>query len=424
MGTGRIGERTPCVAALDLRSRWWRRIETTGPTPACIGDTFTYFDAEPYGDVLVAASQDGIYSFSFSESRWKELYRAPLPSNLWSNYHATLRGQELYLFGWSDAFLAYRDSDEPEPSPSSLHMHKFNLHTGVWSNVVYFGTPPSPRERSTACQIDDKWVVHGGISGVLTSDSLSDTYVFNFTSRVWDRVACGRHRPSPRGNHAAARMGKHHIAHVGGRVNWHGQNRALSTPCVAVECLRLVTPSEDAMPSVGADEDLGALMVMSDTQTTSLLHPLRRKLFKSRHLSDVELVVEGLALPCHRLVLAEASAVFRGMWASDMADSHSERVELSGVRADVMEVLLRYMYCCLEEVPAEMAVEVFQAADRFGPTSTPTTWSSTGCWARRTAAPSCASGARSSRQSTCRRWLPARSCAPSKTPTPPPRAPS
>ena len=91
MGTGRIGEREACVAAFDFATSKWRRVITSGPTPACIGDTFTYFDAELYGSLMVVGSQDGIYTFNFEKCCWKDLYRAPMSSNFWSNYHATLR---------------------------------------------------------------------------------------------------------------------------------------------------------------------------------------------------------------------------------------------------------------------------------------------------------------------------------------------
>ena len=128
------------------------------------------------------------------------------------------------------------------------------------------------RERSTAVQIDDKWVVHGGIAGVLTSDSLDDTYVFNFSTRIWGKIESDKYRPNLRGNHAAVRLGSSHIVHIGGRINWRGSNRALSTPCCTVECLRLITSSADSQPSFGPGKDLTALMGESGFLNTLLQH--------------------------------------------------------------------------------------------------------------------------------------------------------
>ena len=96
------------------------------------------------------------------------------------------------------------------------------------------------------------------------------------------------------------------------------------------------------------------------------MHPVRRGLCLNEHLSDVKLVVEGHTLAAHRVILAEASAVFNGMWESDMIDSRAEEVEISGVTVEIMKILLQYMYGCLEEIPLEMVLEVFKAADQYG----------------------------------------------------------
>ena len=108
---------------------------------------------------------------------------------------------------------------------------------------------------------------------------------------------------------------------------------------------------------------------MSDTQRTILVHPVRRGLCMNDHLSDIKLVVEGHTFAAHRLILAEASAVFNGMWESDMADSRAEEVNISDVSVDVMKIMLQYIYGCLDEVPLEMVLEVFKAADRYGVSS-------------------------------------------------------
>lgn len=105
--------------------------------------------------------------------------------------------------------------------------------------------------------------------------------------------------------------------------------------------------------------------VMRDVNRCVVVNPLRRRLFNSTTLSDVELVVEGGKWPAHAFVLAEGSQYFERMWTSELVEGQTKKVHIEGVNAQVMEIVLRYLYGCLDSLPVELVVPVVQAADRY-----------------------------------------------------------
>lgn len=61
-------------------------------------------------------------------------------------------------------------------------------------------------------------------------------------------------------------------------------------------------------------------------------------------LCDITLVVDGKEIRAHKLVLAASSQYFRSMFAGDMIESRSSRVELKDVDPDAIELLVEYSY--------------------------------------------------------------------------------
>lgn len=104
---------------------------------------------------------------------------------------------------------------------------------------------------------------------------------------------------------------------------------------------------------------------MRDTKRSIMINPVRRTLYKSKRLSDCTLVVESIELPAHALVLGEASPYFERIWDSDMIEGKTMRVNIDGVSLQVMDIILQYMYGCLEDIPTEIVSSVLKAADRF-----------------------------------------------------------
>ncbi|CAN8004496.1 unnamed protein product, partial [Ixodes hexagonus] len=59
---------------------------------------------------------------------------------------------------------------------------------------------------------------------------------------------------------------------------------------------------------------------------------------------DVQLCVEEVEYPCHRVVLAACSPYFKAMFSNEMAERTQNRVVLNGVEADTLRDLLEYAY--------------------------------------------------------------------------------
>ncbi len=73
------------------------------------------------------------------------------------------------------------------------------------------------------------------------------------------------------------------------------------------------------------------------------------KMVGDSELADVVLVVKGERFPAHRVMLAERSEYFRGLLLSGMEGGRSEsggvqEIELGGVSAGALRVVLRYLY--------------------------------------------------------------------------------
>lgn len=97
-----------------------------------------------------------------------------------------------------------------------------------------------------------------------------------------------------------------------------------------------------------------------------MVSSLRRQLFKNPHLSDVTIRVQGQRYPAHKLVLAEASPVFAKMWNSEMAENANADVEVKTFDESTVELLLSYMYGCLDDsLLSRHAIEAFKAADLY-----------------------------------------------------------
>lgn len=70
--------------------------------------------------------------------------------------------------------------------------------------------------------------------------SLSETFIYNFSTRAWVELEHSRYQPCKRAHYSCAKFGKDRVIFCGGRLDWNGRNQSLSTPCYAVESLRLV----------------------------------------------------------------------------------------------------------------------------------------------------------------------------------------
>jgi hypothetical protein len=98
--------------------------------------------------------------------------------------------------------------------------------------------------------------------------------------------------------------------------------------------------------------------------TSSYVYDMRH-LIDDEEFADVRFIVEGRAISAHRAILACRSEHFKAMFTSGMRESRESEITLSHIRVPVFMALLEYIYVDSVNVAADMAIELFAAADLY-----------------------------------------------------------
>lgn len=88
-----------------------------------------------------------------------------------------------------------------------------------------------------------------------------------------------------------------------------------------------------------------------------------QKMAKKSILTDIQLKVGKILIPCHKSVLCAASGYFRGMFSSGFKESSSSQVEIKGCEADALSVLIDYIYLGKVDISTENVLSLIQASD-------------------------------------------------------------
>ncbi|KAJ0406517.1 hypothetical protein P43SY_001448 [Pythium insidiosum] len=144
----------------------------------------------------------------------------------------------------------------------------------------------------------------------------------------------------------------------------HNDTNKVTLP-KAVEVLQ----SKRVIAVASYNEHTVALVDPIATVRTSLLTSSymcdMRQLIDNPEFADVKFIVEGRAIHCHRAILAARSDHFRAMFSSGMRESRESEIPLTHLRVPVFLALLEYIYVDSVDVGAEMALELFAAADLY-----------------------------------------------------------
>ena len=85
--------------------------------------------------------------------------------------------------------------------------------------------------------------------------------------------------------------------------------------------------------------------------------------------TDVAFQIDGRSLHAHKFILSARSPVFAAMFLSGMQESQSSVITIEDVELDVMQAVIRYIYCGdLEENNEDngmFAIKLFAAADKY-----------------------------------------------------------
>ena len=81
--------------------------------------------------------------------------------------------------------------------------------------------------------------------------------------------------------------------------------------------------------------------------------------------SDVRFVVEGRVVHAHRVVLAARCEHFQAMFKSGMRETTAKEIVIPNVKHTAFLALLRYLYSDVVTADAEVAIELYAAADMY-----------------------------------------------------------
>ncbi|CAK8673497.1 unnamed protein product [Clavelina lepadiformis] len=81
--------------------------------------------------------------------------------------------------------------------------------------------------------------------------------------------------------------------------------------------------------------------------------------------TDVILSAANREFPCHRAVLVAGSKYFRAMFCNDHRESREMLVQINGMQADVMDLLLKYLYTSKATITANNVQLLLEASNLF-----------------------------------------------------------
>ncbi|DBB14603.1 TPA: RCC1 and BTB domain-containing protein 1 [Trebouxia sp. C0006] len=85
--------------------------------------------------------------------------------------------------------------------------------------------------------------------------------------------------------------------------------------------------------------------------------------FNDASTSDIILQTGEVKIHAHKIVLIAHSALFRGMFQSGTKENTAGEAEMGQI--EVLTALISFMYGCLEDIPIQLALPLFVAADAY-----------------------------------------------------------
>ncbi|KAL0019763.1 hypothetical protein WJX79_003398 [Trebouxia sp. C0005] len=85
--------------------------------------------------------------------------------------------------------------------------------------------------------------------------------------------------------------------------------------------------------------------------------------FDDASTSDIIVKAGEVKIHAHKIVLIAHSALFRAIFQSGTKEDKAEEVEMGQIEGPVLTALLSFMYGCLEDIPTDIALPLFVAAD-------------------------------------------------------------
>jgi len=332
-----------------------------------------------YKDCMyIFGGYDGSYrsdfhEFNFHESTWRPVFGSGRSPRARYRSTACVHDDTMILFGGHDGTRHLAD------------VHTFDFENNSWGLLVIDGVAPLPRDSHVSVVYKDSVFVFGGSTGSamndlhelmlppskasLVDDDEAENGIGSLvmmpdlpavggdgpedgggpSSSLVTRTAKWRQIPQISGEGTAV----HRFCHVGAVHNgsfyvfggYDGSHRL-----------------KDFVKYDLAADDL----LDTDIPPPSLLADLRSFLDDedAMSLSDITLMVEGIPVRAHKLMLMRCP-YFKAMLLGNMSESTQSVVHLEIVRHRIFLVVLEYLYTDEVDIPLDIAMELFVAADLF-----------------------------------------------------------
>ena len=313
------------------------------------------------------------YEYNVDSNTWRELHNSGTSPSARHSHAGVVYEGSMYIFAGYDGL--YRND-----------FHRYDFATKTWSVVNdSLGVNehwPKPRYRTTVTVVGDQMVVFGGHDG---ARQLNDFYAWSFGNESWTEIEMIGSPPSPRDSHVAVAY-KNSLFIFGGSTGnarsdfyeykfeeqrWIPVVPTGGTPPTSRFCHIGVTHSKcfyvfggyDGASRLNDFKQFRFETEVSDVPESTLTAELEDYV-NSDKFSDISLVVEGKAIPAHKVFLCR-SKYFSAMFSHNMKESASTEVRLSNISYNSMLTVLKYLYTDQVEVTLDNAQELLFAADMF-----------------------------------------------------------
>uniref|UniRef100_A0A7S2SJA3 BTB domain-containing protein n=1 Tax=Rhizochromulina marina TaxID=1034831 RepID=A0A7S2SJA3_9STRA len=312
------------------------------------------------------------HEYDFDLERWEPVVviGGPTPSPRHSMAAVVYNGS-MYVFGGYDG--SYRSD-----------FHAFNFSSGRWGQVMSTGRVPRARYRATCLVHERQLFCFGGHDG---TRHLNDVHSYSFEERAWTTLATDGPLPISRDSHVAVAHGESMFIFGGSTGSAMNDFHELRLDTLKWSPVQIRGPPpgqrfchtavmhKDSMFVFGGYDGAARLndfisfrfgpdQLACDVPTSTLIDDLRQ-LVNSETLSDITFLVEGKPVHAHKIMCIRCE-YFRAMLTGEMREAREKEIVLQDVRYQVFLSLLEYLYTDQIDIRVEEAMELFQAADRFG----------------------------------------------------------
>eukprot|EP00937_MAST-01D_sp_MAST-1D-sp2_P006180 g6180.t1 len=361
----------------DFRTKRWEIVPVVSGEPPSPRDRHTavvYRESfYVFGGFDGTARVQDFHCYSFVTQAWSVVQpRRGAPPTPRHSHATVVHENSMYCFGGYDG--SYQND-----------FHRFDFDDEGWAVVEAAGEPPRARYRASCVVTGNRMCLFGGHDG---AHHLNDVHLYDFDAQAWSMLAVEGPPPKARDSHVAVAHGKSmyvfggstgsamndfHELHFDARTWRPVQQETRETPGKRF-CHVAVVYQDSLFIFGGYDGEnrlndfqefyFGHEAITCDIPSSTLALDLRERV-GSADYSDVTFLVEGRAVHAHKVFLSRCT-YFRAMLGGEMREAREKEIVIPDVRHSIFLVLLEYLYTDAVEVPLEIAMELFEVADRFG----------------------------------------------------------